>query len=64
MNYFLFLISGGDGVSKIINEEVVTTKLIYAKNLGIPIASICDSETLLGKAGILDDQSLHVCQVH
>ncbi|WP_019412700.1 DJ-1/PfpI family protein [Paenisporosarcina sp. TG20] len=53
-DYDLILISGGDGVSEIIDEEVVTTKLIDAKNSGILIAAICASATLLGKAGILE----------
>ena len=61
-DYELILISGGDGVTKIINEEVVSTKLKDAKNSGIPIASICASATLLGKAGILDGRNFTCLQ--
>lgn len=53
-DFSLILIPGGDGVPDIINEESITTKLVEAFNLGIPIASICGSSVLLGKAGILE----------
>ncbi|MFJ7971792.1 DJ-1/PfpI family protein [Psychrobacillus sp. NPDC096389] len=53
-DFSLILIPGGDGVPDIINEESITAKLVEAFNLSIPIASICGSAVLLGKAGILE----------
>jgi protein deglycase len=54
MDFSLILIPGGDGVPEILKEEIITAKLVEAYNLGIPIASICGSAVLLGKAGILE----------
>ncbi|MGG2014985.1 DJ-1/PfpI family protein [Bacillus sp. S10(2024)] len=50
----LILISGGDGIHKILDEAIVSKMLMNAFNLKIPIASICASAILLGKAGILN----------
>ena len=55
-NFDLILISGGDGIREIIDEEAVTSMITNAYNASIPIASICASATLLAKSGILDGQ--------
>lgn len=53
MDYDLVLISGGDGVQEVINESSIHVILQEAIKVGVPIASICASATLLGKAGLL-----------
>ncbi|WP_088006837.1 DJ-1/PfpI family protein [Indiicoccus explosivorum] len=59
----LILISGGDGVDTILNDESVRTALQDAVSFGVPIASICASALLLGKAGILDGRDF-TCLPH
>lgn len=49
----LVLISGGDGVGKVINDPSISLLLQKAFSVGIPIAAICASAALLGKAGLL-----------
>ena len=52
-DYDLFLISGGDGVAQIL-DNIQIQELIKGFNaLKKPIAAICASSTLLGKAGLL-----------
>ncbi|MGG0278034.1 DJ-1/PfpI family protein [Bacillus rhizoplanae] len=51
--YDLVLISGGDGIDEVMNEETIHTLLQEAASLHIPIASICASAVLLGRAGLL-----------
>ncbi|MEH6892690.1 DJ-1/PfpI family protein [Bacillus sp. JJ864] len=58
----LILISGGDGVHEIVDEEMVSKILMNAFNLHIPIASICASAILLGKAGILNGRKFTCLQ--
>jgi 4-methyl-5(b-hydroxyethyl)-thiazole monophosphate biosynthesis len=55
-NFDLIIISGGDGIREVIEEESVTSMITHAYNASIPIASICASATLLAKSGILDGQ--------
>jgi protein deglycase len=52
-NFDLILMSGGDGIQEVIDNEEVLTMLKTATINSIPIASICASAALLGKAGIL-----------
>lgn len=52
----LLLISGGDGIRKIIEEEMISKLLKSSYELKIPIASICASAMLLAKAGVLKNQ--------
>ena len=52
--YDLILLPGGDGIAEIMNEPSIHALLKQAHSLEIPIASICASAVLLGKAGILD----------
>ena len=54
--YDLLLISGGDGIETVIDEDIITTILNRAISLQIPIASICASATLLAKAGIIKNK--------
>lgn len=58
----LVLISGGDGAHEIVDEEIVSKLLMNAFNLHIPIASICASAILLGKAGILNGRKFTCLQ--
>ncbi|MGE8207788.1 DJ-1/PfpI family protein [Heyndrickxia sp. NPDC080065] len=51
--YDLILISGGDGVHTIIDDASLSSFLQKASSKQIPIAAICASATLLGKAGLL-----------
>lgn len=55
-DYDLVLIPGGDGVHEVMDELKVHSLLQEAKSLGIPIASICASAALLGKAGLLQNK--------
>lgn len=52
----LILISGGDGIEKVIDEEMVENALKRAYRLEVPIASICASAVLLAKAGIIAEK--------
>lgn len=56
-NYDLVLISGGDGISELLNEKCLTALLQNAYSLKIPIAAICASAAFLGKAGLLKGKS-------
>ncbi|MEI4802478.1 DJ-1/PfpI family protein [Bacillus sp. FJAT-51639] len=58
----LVLISGGDGVHEIVDKGIVSETLMNAFNLHIPIASICASAILLGKAGVLNDRKFTCLQ--
>ncbi|GAA0327439.1 type 1 glutamine amidotransferase family protein [Bacillus carboniphilus] len=53
-DYDLVLISGGDGVHEVMDKESVQIMLREANEKGVPIAAICASAVLLGKAGLLD----------
>lgn len=55
--YDLVLIPGGDGISEVINDTSIQKLLTQAYEKEIPIASICASATLLGKAGLLKGKS-------
>ncbi|MDQ0271382.1 4-methyl-5(b-hydroxyethyl)-thiazole monophosphate biosynthesis [Cytobacillus purgationiresistens] len=59
----LILISGGDGIGEMIDEESVSQVLQAAVKQSIPIASICASAVLLGKAGLLKGKSF-TCLAH
>ncbi|WP_042149382.1 DJ-1/PfpI family protein [Paucisalibacillus sp. EB02] len=52
-DYDLLLISGGDGVAQVLDNVQLQEFLKEYNNLKKPIAAICASSTLLGKAGLL-----------
>jgi putative intracellular protease/amidase len=52
----LVLISGGDGISEVIEDESISRILNKAIDTNVLIASICASAALLGKAGILREK--------
>jgi putative intracellular protease/amidase len=52
-DYDLVLISGGDEVAQMINNVQVSEFLQKSNELQKPIAAMCASSTLLGKAGLL-----------
>ncbi|WP_010093838.1 DJ-1/PfpI family protein [Ornithinibacillus scapharcae] len=52
-DYDMVLVSGGDGIAKVVDDNRIREFLISARMAGIPIASICASAVLLGKAGLL-----------
>ncbi|MGE6256690.1 DJ-1/PfpI family protein [Heyndrickxia sporothermodurans] len=52
-HFDLVLISGGDGIYTVIEEEALSSLLQNAFANEIPIAAICASAALLGKAGLL-----------
>jgi putative intracellular protease/amidase len=56
-DYELVLISGGDGISELLKEKSLMILLQNAYSLKIPIAAICASAVLLGKAGLLKGKS-------
>lgn len=55
IDYDLILISGGDGISEVFNDSRIHEFLQQANTLHKPIASICASATILGKAGLLKE---------
>lgn len=61
-DYDLILLPGGDGVSEIMNQTSIHSMLHAASSAGIPIASICASAALLGKAGLLDGKKFTCTQ--
>ena len=54
-DFDLILISGGDGVSEVVDDIRIHNFLQQANTLHKPIASICASATILGKAGLLKE---------
>lgn len=52
-DFDLILISGGDGVSQVLEDNRIHKFLREANSMQKPIAAICASATLLGKAGLL-----------
>ncbi|MBN6889497.1 DJ-1/PfpI family protein [Cytobacillus horneckiae] len=59
----LILVSGGDGIAEVLENETVSALLQSAVNHSILIASICASALLLGKAGVLHGGSF-TCLTH
>jgi putative intracellular protease/amidase len=56
-NYDLILISGGDGISEVLNNRKIHSVLKQFNSLGKPITAICASAALLGKSGLLKGNS-------
>jgi len=56
-DYDLVLISGGDGIRELLDEQSLVVLLQSAYSLKIPIAGICASAALLGRAGLLKGKS-------
>ncbi|MBP0725237.1 DJ-1/PfpI family protein [Bacillus sp. RG28] len=56
-DYDLVLISGRDGIRELLDEQSLVVLLQNAFSLKIPIAAICASAALLGKAGLLKRKS-------
>ncbi|WP_026905585.1 DJ-1/PfpI family protein [Paucisalibacillus globulus] len=56
LDYDLFLISGGDGVSQVLENVQLQRILQEFNHYEKPIAAICASSTLLGKAGLLSGE--------
>lgn len=61
-DYDLAFLPGGDGISEVMNQSLIYTILQEAYSVDIPIASICASAVLLGKAGILDNKKFTCTQ--
>ena len=61
-DYDLILLPGGDGISEVMNHTSIHSMLQVASSAGIPIASICASAVLLGKAGLLDGKQFTCTQ--
>jgi putative intracellular protease/amidase len=52
-DYDLLLISGGDGVSTVMDDPALHRVLQSAHNARVPIAALCASSVLLAKSGLL-----------
>ncbi|HEY4601828.1 MAG TPA: DJ-1/PfpI family protein [Cerasibacillus sp.] len=59
----LVILPGGDTFDPLLNNEALINFLKIVYSLSIPIASICGSAVLLGKAGLLNNKKF-TCNEH